>query len=63
MEINEIAIEILKGNREEHFKFSKDLGFIYPPGHPKRIKVDAELNKIQKELYALENEDTGNIQH
>lgn len=56
MEINEIAIEILKGSREEHFKFSKDLGFIYPVGHPKRVKVEAELNKIQKELFKLENE-------
>lgn len=42
--------EILKASYWEHFKFAKELALIYPVDHPKRIKVNMELNNIQSKL-------------
>lgn len=47
--------EILKANYWEHFKFAKELSLIYPLNHPKRIKIENELNKIAKQLSLKNN--------
>ena len=39
-------LEILLGNYQEHIKFEKELSFIYPIDHPKRIKLIDETNKM-----------------
>jgi len=48
--MSDSQIEILLANYWEHFKFAKDLAMIYPIDHPKRIKVENEVNEIQKLL-------------
>lgn len=42
--------EILLANYWEHFKFAKDLAMIYPADYPKRVKIENEVNEIQKLL-------------
>ena len=43
--------EILKANYWENFKFAKELALIYPIEHPKRVKIEKELNEMVKELH------------
>ena len=43
-----IEIEILEYNYWEHFKHAKDLGLILPLGHPKRVAIENELNRIRE---------------
>ena len=42
-----IELEILKANYQEHFKYAKELSFIYPIEHPKRIFIEKNLNELQ----------------
>jgi hypothetical protein len=42
--------EILLMSYWEHFKAAKDLALIYPPEHPQRQKVEAELQLLQQKL-------------
>ncbi len=42
-----ISKEILNASYWEHFKFAKELALILPIEHPKRIKIESEVNKIQ----------------
>lgn len=39
-------LQILEANYWEHFKFAKDLSFIYPPEHFKRKKLEKEINEM-----------------
>lgn len=41
-----IEQEILKASYWEHFKVAKDLALILPIDHPKRLKIESELNKL-----------------
>lgn len=47
---NSIAEEILKSSYEEHFKYAKDIALILPIDHPKRIKIQKELNIISDKI-------------
>ncbi len=51
-----IKLEILQANYWEHFKFAKELGMYLTIDHPQRIKIEEELNKMQKELEQLKND-------
>ncbi len=41
-----IELELLEANYWEHFKFAKDLSLYLPLNHPKRIKIESELNEM-----------------
>jgi hypothetical protein len=48
-------VELLEASYWEHYKFAKDLSFIYPIDNPKRLKIESEVNKIRQEIIALNN--------
>jgi len=48
--VTDIEKEILNYSYWEHFKEAKDLALILPLNHPKRIRLEKELNNI---LYKL----------
>jgi len=43
-------IEILQANYWEHFKFAKELAGFLDLNHPKRLKIEAEMNKLLSEI-------------
>ena len=49
-----IRLELLEYSYWEHFKMAKDLEKMLPLDHPKRIKIENELNKIALEMAELE---------
>ncbi len=51
--MSSIKEEILKASYQEHFKYAKDIALILPLDHPKRIKVEGELNKISDQLQTI----------
>ena len=46
-------LEILQANYWEHFKFAKELAMYLPVDDPQRVRIENELNKMQKELEEL----------
>lgn len=52
---HEHEIQILEYSYWEHFKFAKDIALILPLEHPRRKKVEDELNKLQKRLQELKD--------
>ncbi len=46
-------LEILEYSYWEHFKFAKDISLILPIDHPKRKKLEMELNLMIKEINTL----------
>ena len=57
-----IERELLQCSYWEHHKFAKDLALILPIDHPKRVRIEKELNKIIAELKVLEDErDNGKL--
>lgn len=48
-----IELEILNASYWEHFKYAKDLALILPLKHPKRVRLDNELNKMLKRIHEL----------
>lgn len=48
--------EILLYSYWEHFKAGKDLALILPVGHPKRLAIEEELNKILEQLKQFNEE-------
>jgi hypothetical protein len=46
--------EILQASYWEHFKFAKELAMYLPLNHYKRVKIEAEINKIQKQLNEIQ---------
>ena len=53
--MDRIRIEILEYSYWEHFKALKDIALILPIEHPKRKKLENEVNKILKELHELKS--------
>lgn len=49
-------LEILNANYWEHFKFAKDLAGFLPLKHPKRVKVENELNEMIDQIQKLNKE-------
>jgi len=52
---NNNELEILEYSYWEHFRFAKDIALILPIEHPKRKKVEEELNRLQKRLQELKD--------
>jgi hypothetical protein len=53
----DIELEILNYNYWEHFKFVKDIALILPITHPKRIRMEIELNELIDRIHKLKNND------
>lgn len=51
----ELELEILEGSYWEHFKVAKDLALYLPLKHPKRVKLEEELNNLLKRIHELKN--------
>lgn len=56
----DIELEILQYSYWEHFKAGKDLAFIFPPEHPKRIQLEKTINDLLDKIHAKTNIDYGN---
>ena len=54
--MNEIRMELLQYSYWEHIKFAKDLSFVLPLNHPKRVKIEREINKIIKEIHEIKSQ-------
>ena len=52
---NKIKEEILKGSYQEPFKFDKDISLILDIDHPKRKKIEFEMNFIVDKLSKIKN--------
>jgi hypothetical protein len=48
--MNSIELELLKASHLEHFKAAKDLSFILSIDHPRRKRVEKELNYLTNEI-------------
>lgn len=46
----EIKQELLNYSYWEHFNFAKELALVLPLQHPKRIKIETEMNVILKQI-------------
>ena len=46
-----IKLQILEYSYWEHFKALKEISLILPIYHPKRIILDKEVDKIQKQIH------------
>lgn len=46
--------EILQYSYWEHYKLAKDLSFVLPLNHPRRVRIEKEINLIQLQLKELE---------
>ncbi len=53
MEKEKRKLEILNANYWEHFKFAKDLAGFLDFNHPKRKKVENQLNVMVDEIHIL----------
>ena len=48
-----IQEEILQQSYFEHFKAAKDLAHVFPPEHPKRIRLQNAIDEILQKIKAL----------
>jgi hypothetical protein len=46
-----MSTEILEASYWEHFKVAKDLSLYLPLNHPKRVRIENEINKIQETIF------------
>ena len=51
--MKKIELEILEASYWEHFKVAKDLALYLPLKHPKRVKIENEINKMLKRIHQL----------
>lgn len=51
-----IAIEILNYNYWEHFKFEKELAFVLPVEHPKRLLIRKTCNELLDKINNTKHE-------
>lgn len=54
--MKKIKLELLEASYWEHYKMAKDLALYLPLNHPKRAKLEVELNKMIKEINELKND-------
>jgi len=45
-----VELEILKYSYWEHFKAAKDLSFIFPPEHEKRVLLQNDIDKLLSKI-------------
>lgn len=43
-------LEILEASYWEHYKFAKELALFLPLNHPKRLKVENEMNRLLEKI-------------
>lgn len=43
-------LEILEASYWEHYKFAKELSLFLPLNHPKRLKVENEMNRLLEKI-------------
>lgn len=48
-----LTLEILNASYWEHYKVAKDMALYLPITHPKRIKIENEINELVKKIHAL----------
>lgn len=48
-----IKLQILEYSYWEHFKALKEMSLILPLKHPRRLELESEVNKLQKEINDL----------
>jgi len=48
-----ISLEILNYSYWEHYSYAKDLSFVLPADHPKRIRIQKETDEILKQIHKL----------
>ena len=48
-----IRLEILSANYWEHYKVAKELAGFLNIDHPKRLRIESELNNILTEMHKL----------
>ena len=48
-----IKLEILEYSYWEHFKMAKDIALVLPIDHPKRKKLEKEINEMATEINEL----------
>jgi hypothetical protein len=53
--VDNLRLQILEGNYWEHHKVAKDLALILPIDHPKRLKIEKELNDIASQIRKIKN--------
>lgn len=49
-------LEILLGNYQEHIKYEKELSFVLPLDHPKRVLLLETTNKMIIEINELKQD-------
>lgn len=54
-----IELEILESSYWEHFKSAKDLSLYLPITHPKRVRLQDEINKISEKMQILKRKKIG----
>jgi hypothetical protein len=50
-----IKLQILEANYWEHYKHAKDLSFIFPIDHPKRLLLESNLNNMIEQINKLKS--------
>jgi len=50
-----IKLQILEANYWEHYKYAKDLSFIFPIDHPKRLLLESNLNNMLEQINKLKS--------
>lgn len=53
--MSRIRLEILEYNYWEHFKQAKDLSLVLPIDHPKRQRLETEINRLLKEINEIKD--------
>lgn len=54
---NGYKLELLQYSYWEHFKFEKDIAFVLPIDHPKRVKMRHHTNQILEEIHKIQNKE------
>ncbi len=51
-----IRLQILESSHWEHFKALKDISYILPIDHPKRVLLEKEINEMITEIHKIKKE-------
>ncbi len=50
-----LELQILEYNYWEHFHLGKSLSLVLPIGHPRRVEIETEINKLQIKINQIKN--------
>lgn len=51
-----LRLQILEYSYWEHYKYAKDLQYVLPIDHPKRVKIEKLLNEMITEINLMKTE-------